>query len=174
MKDLASQEIIESKIYLIRGQKVMLDKDLALVYGIPTKALVQAVKRNIRRFPDDFMIVLTEQEFGYLRSQFVTSSWGGRRYPPYAFTEHGVAMLSSVLNSERAISVNIVIMRTFARLRHMFAVHKNFSEKLDRLEHKTKKHDEDILIIFKAIRMLTAPSNNKPRIITGFKPKPSG
>jgi len=116
MEQLVPIERIEAKILLIRGQKIMLDKDLAELYGVETKVLIQAVKRNIERFPEDFMFQLTKEEFEILRSQFVTSSWGGRRYLPYAFTEHGILMLSSVLNSERAILVNIQIMRTFTPL----------------------------------------------------------
>src|SRR3990167_5750214 len=107
MKELIPQEVIENKILLIRGHKVMLDKDLAVLYGVLTKVLIQAVKRNIERFPEDFMLQLTPQEATNLKSQIVTSSWGGRRYLPYAFTEQGVAMLSSVLKSKRAIQVNI-------------------------------------------------------------------
>ena len=116
-------ERIEKRIFLIHGQKVMLDSDLADLYGVETKVLIQAVKRNIQRFPADFMIQLDNQEVGILRSQFVTSKkgHGGRRYLPYVFTEYGVAMLSSVLNSERAILVNIEIMRTFGRLRHILS-----------------------------------------------------
>src|SRR4030042_6237664 len=131
MKDLTGktsgiipQEIIENKILFIRGKKVMLDKDLAMLYGVETKVLNQAIKRNITRFPEDFMFQLTSEEFQNLRSQIVTSSWGGQRYFPYAFTENGVAMLSSVLNSERAVDVNIQIMRTFTRLREMLLTHR--------------------------------------------------
>jgi hypothetical protein len=108
---------LEDKIFLVRGTKIMLDKDLATLYGVKTKVFLQAVKRNIKRFPADFMFLLTKQEVINLRSQIVTSSWGGRRYQSYAFTEQGVAMLSSVLNSERAIRVYIQIMRTFTNLR---------------------------------------------------------
>ena len=114
-------ERIEAGILLIRGQRVMLDSDLAELYGVPSKVMLQAVRRNAERFPDDFMFRLTRDEFRILRSQIVTSSWGGRRYPPYAFTEQGVAMLSSVLNSPRAVQVNIEIMRTFVRLRALMA-----------------------------------------------------
>jgi hypothetical protein len=110
-------QIIQSKIHNFRGQRVMLDFDLAGLYGVPTKALKQAVKRNIERFPEDFMFELTIDEFKNLRSQFVTSSWGGARYPPFAFTEHGVAMLSSVLKSERSVQINIAIFRAFIALR---------------------------------------------------------
>ena len=113
---IAPIEKIENKIFQIRGKKVMLDEDLAELYNVPTKVLMQAVKRNIRRFPSDFMLLLTRQEVTILRSQFVTSRWGGRRYLPYAFTQEGVSMLSSILNSERAIMVNMQIMRAFVSL----------------------------------------------------------
>src|SRR3989338_697581 len=134
MKELIPQERIEHRIYVIRGQKVMLDRDLAELYGVLTKALLQAVKRNPKRFPRDFMFILTRQEVMNLRSQFVTSSWGGRRYQTYVFTEQGVAMLSSVLKSERAIQVNIAIMRAFVRLKQVFATHKELARKLKELE----------------------------------------
>src|SRR3990172_6171207 len=129
-------ELIESKIYLIRGHKVMLDSDLAELYGVETRALVQAVKRNIGRFPLDFMFQLNNQEVISLRSQIVISKTGrgGRRYLPYVFTEQGVAMLSSVLNSDRAIEVNIQIMRAFLKLREMIASHKDLAKRLDELE----------------------------------------
>jgi phage regulator Rha-like protein len=170
MGELIPQELIENKIYLIRGHKVMLDKDLAKLYEVPTKKLTQAVKRNIRRFPGDFMLLLTRQEVRNLRSQFVTSSWGGRRYAPYVFTEQGVAMLSSVLNSERAIQVNIAIMRAFVKLRQILSTHKELAHKLDELERKIEKHDVEIRSIFEAIRQLMAPPVTKPRVITGFNP----
>ena len=117
--EIVQQEIIESKIYLIKGKKVMLDKDLAVLYRVETKALNRAVKRNSDRFPDDFMFQLTRDEFENLRFHFGTSRWGGQRYLPYAFTENGVAMLSSMLNSKQAIQVNIQIMRTFTRIREL-------------------------------------------------------
>ena len=133
---LVSMDHVAAKILFIRGQKVMLDQDLAELYGVATKVLIQAVRRNADRFPEDFMFQLTKQEFNDLRSQFVTSSWGGRRYPPYAFTEQGVAMLSSVLRSERAIGVNIEIMRAFLRLRQMLASNAELARKLAALEKK--------------------------------------
>jgi hypothetical protein len=123
MKALVPIERITSKIYLIRGMKVMLDRDLAELYDVETKVLKQAVRRNIDRFPEDFMFELSKEEFKNLRSQFVTSSWGGVRYRPYAFTEQGVAMLSSVLKSERGIRVNIQIMRAFIKLRQFAQTH---------------------------------------------------
>jgi len=158
-------ERIEQAILLIRGEKVILDAELAVLYGVETKVLVQAVKRHIHRFPQDFMFQLTKEEFDLLRSQVVTSSqWGGRRYPPYAFTEQGVAMLSSVLNSPRAIQVNIEIMRAFIRLRRMLASHAELAKKLAALE---KKYDVQFKAVFDAIRQLMAPPAPKRRRI-GF------
>jgi len=157
---------IERAILLIRKQKVMLDADLAELYGVETRVLVQAVKRNLERFPGDFMFQLSREEFAFLRSQSVTSSdWGGRRYPPYAFTEQGVAMLSSVLRSSRAIQVNIEIMRAFIRLRRMLASHAELAKKLDALE---KKYDAQFKEVFEAIRQLMAPPGPKRRAI-GFR-----
>ena len=167
MKDLMPAEVIENKIYLIRGHKVILDRDLARLYGVPTKVLIQAVKRNHKRFPNDFMLLLTLQEVRNLRSQFVTSSWGGLRYLPCAFTEQGVAMLSSVLNSERAIQVNIAIMRAFVKLRQILSTHKELVHKLNELERKFEKHDTEIQSIFEAIRQLMSPSTPPKRRI-GF------
>jgi len=164
METIVPIEVIERKIYIIRGQKVMLDSDLAELYNITTKVLVQAVKRNLRRFPADIMFQLTNQEVAILRSQFVTSSWGGRRYVPYAFTEQGVAMLSSVLNSDRAVDVNIQIMRTFVKLREMIASHKDLARRLDELE---KKYDVQFKIVFDAIRQLMTPPEPKKKKI-GF------
>jgi phage regulator Rha-like protein len=131
-----------NKIYLIRDKKVMLDSDLAELYEVETKQLKRAVRRNIKRFPDDFMFELTENEFTNLRSQFGTSNWGGVRYSPMAFTEQGVAMLSSVLNSERAIMVNIAIIRVFTKMRELLSTHKEILQKLERIEitlSRTKK-----------------------------------
>jgi phage regulator Rha-like protein len=168
MKDLIPQEVIERKIYLIRGHKVMLDNVLAGLYGVETKNLNLQVKRNIKRFPEDFMFRLNKEES--LRLQNATSKRGGRRYLPYAFTEQGVAMLSSVLNSERAIQVNIAIMRAFVRLKAVLSIHKELAHKLRELEGKIEKHDEKILSIFEVIRQLMAPSPAAARIITGFSP----
>ena len=165
MEPIVPIEVIERKIYIIRGQKVMLDSDLAELYNITTKVLVQAVKRNLRRFPADFMFQLTNQEVAILRSQFVTSSWGGRRYVPYAFTEQGVAMLSSVLNSDRAVDVNIQIMRTFVKLREMIASHKDLARRLDELE---KKYDAQFKVVFDAIRQLMTPPEPREKKI-GFR-----
>jgi hypothetical protein len=162
---LVPHERIERSILLIRGHKAMLDADLAALYGVETKQLIQAVKRNIFRFPSDFMFQLSKEEFENLRSQFgISSHWGGRRYPPYAFTEQGVAMLSSVLNSERAIKVNIEIMRAFVRLRRMLASHADLARKLDALE---KKYDAQFKVVFDAIRELMKPRESKKRPI-GF------
>lgn len=160
-------ERITQAILLIRGHKVMLDSDLAELYGVATKVLIQAVKRNIDRFPEDFMFQLTEQELGNLRSQFVTSSWGGRRYPPYAFTEQGVAMLSSVLRSDRAIHVNIEIMRAFVRLRRMLASNAELARKLAALE---RKYDAQFKVVFDAIRELMTPPEPKKKRPIGFGP----
>ena len=154
-------ERIERSIVVMRGHKVLLDADLAKLYGVETKVLLQALKRNPDRFPKDFMFQLTDQEFRDLRSQFVTSSWGGRRYAPYVFTEQGVAMLSSVLNSPRAIAVNIEIMRAFVRLREMIAGNKELARRLDeleaRIERKLCTHDQAIAGILEAIRELMRP-----------------
>jgi len=158
--ELILPERIEQSILLIRQQKVILDADLAVLYGVETKQLIRAVKRNLLRFPDDFMFQLSEEEFENLRYQFGTSSWwGGRRYAPYAFTEQGVAMLSSVLRSKRAIQVNIEIMRAFVRLRRMLATHAGLSRKLDALE---RKYDAQFKVVFDAIRKLMAPPPPEP------------
>ncbi len=168
MKQIVAQDVIENRIFVIRGQRVMLDSDLARLYGVKAKVLLQAVKRNIKRFPGDFMFQLDNAEHEILRSQIVTSSWGGRRYLPYAFTEQGVAMLSSVLNSERAVQVNIIIMRAFVKIREMLSTHKELAAKLHELEAKASKHDTDILMIFEAIRQLMAPPPEQPKRQIGF------
>ena len=161
-------ERIEQQIFLIRGQKVILDFHLARLYEVETKVLLQAVKRNIGRFPDDFMFQLTESEFQGLRSQIVTSKGrGGRRFLAYAFTEHGVAMLSSVLHSERAIQVNIAIMRAFVKIREFLSTHKDLARKLEELERKYETHDTQITAVFEAIRQLMAPPE-KPKNKIGF------
>lgn len=156
IKKSIDRTVINQAILLIRGAKVMLDVDLAHLYGVETRVLTQAVKRNIDRFPDDFMFQLTKEEFANLRSQYVISSgnWGGRRYPPYVFTEQGVAMLSSVLRSREAIQVNIEIMRTFVKIRQMLLDNKNLDQKLKRLE---KKYDKQFKVVFDAIRELMNP-----------------
>jgi hypothetical protein len=147
-------EIITSKIYLIRDKKVMLDADLADLYGVTTGNLNKAVNRNIARFPDDFMFRLSNEEFDHLIFQCGIASWGGRRTSPYVFTEQGVAMLSGVLNSDRAIKVNIQIMRVFTRLREMLETHKKILEKLEQLEQKDIEQDENIMLIFEYMRQL--------------------
>jgi len=164
-RSLVPIERIERLILLIRSHKVILDVDLAALYGVETKQLVRAVKRNLSRFPDDFMFQLNKEEFENLRFHFGTSNqWGGRRYPPFAFTEQGVAMLSSILRSKRAIQVNIEIMRAFVRLRKLLASHADLARKLDTLE---KKYDAQFKIVFDAIRELMRPPESKKRPI-GF------
>ncbi len=158
---------IESKMFLIRGQKVMLSPHLAELYEVEPRALNQAVKRNIGRFPADFMFQLNPEEFANLKSQFVISSWGGIRTAPYAFTEQGVAMLSSVLHSERAIQVNIEIMRTFVRLRQMLSSNAELSRKLVALE---KKYDARFKAVFEAIHELMAPPQPQKKRPIGFAP----
>ena len=137
-------EIVMDKIYLIRNQKVMLDEDLAELYGIETKRLNEQVARNIDRFPDDFMFRLNEEEFANLKSQFATTRWGGRRNSPYAFTEHGVLMLSSVLKSKQAIQVNIQIMRIYTRIRELLLTHKDILLLVEQVEKKLIKQDQKI------------------------------
>jgi len=157
---------IQQCILFIRDEKVMLDAHLAILYGVQTKVLVQAVKRNASRFPTDFMFQLTPEEFQDLKSQSVTSSWGGRRYAPYVFTEQGVSMLSSVLHSKQAIQVNIEIMRAFVRLRQFTESHQDLRQKLQALE---KKYDKQFKVVFEAIHQLMMPAPSKKRSI-GFHP----
>ena len=161
-------ERIAQEIFRIRGHNVMLSSHLAALYGVEPRVLVQAVKRNRERFPKDFMFQLSAREFAVLKSQIVISSWGGtRRGAPYAFTEQGVAMLSSVLRSKRAVQVNIEIMRAFVRLRRLLASHADLQRKLDKLE---KKYDEKFRAVFEVIRQLMAPpGRERPQI--GFRPK---
>jgi phage regulator Rha-like protein len=173
MNALIITEQIEQQILLIRGQKVMLDSDLARPYGVATKTLNQAVRRNRDRFPDDFMFQLTNDETKALRSQIVTLKQGRgehRKYPPYAFTEQGVAMLSSVLRSQRAAQVNIAIMRAFVKLREILSTHRELRQKLAELERKLARHDGHIQSLFEAIRQLMGPDKPKPRRI-GFQAK---
>ena len=166
-----AEEAIISKIYLIRRQKVMIDRDLAELYGVETKQLKRQVKRNIDRFPDDFMFELNDDEFQEWRSQFGTSNEGdkmGLRYAPYVFTEQGVAMLSSVLNSERAIKVNIQIMRIYTKMREMLMTNQEILLKLEQLERKVTGHDENIQLIFEVLKeLLNPPQEPRPRI--GFR-----
>ncbi len=157
---LVPTERIQKCIYMMRGRKVMLDSDLAGLYGVQTKVLLQAIKRNIERFPADFMFQLSTSEFKILRSQFVTSSWGGRRYAPYAFTEQGVAMLSSVLRSKRAIEINIAIMRVFVRLRELLADNAALRKKLE-------DHDDKIKYIFNILGKMLQ-DEEKPKKPIGY------
>jgi len=162
---LIPQGVIEQKIFVIRNHRVMLDKDLAKLYEVETRDLNKAVSRNLDRFPEDFMFQLTEKEFQNLKFHFGTSSWGGTRKRPRAFTEQGVAMLSSVLRSKRAVHVNIAIMRAFVRLRQILASNRELARKLDELE---KKYDTQFKVVFNAIRKLMAkPQRPKRRI--GFR-----
>jgi phage regulator Rha-like protein len=172
-----AEEAIISKIYLIRGQKVMLDRDLAELYGVETKVLKQAVRRNISRFPPDFLFEMTQKELEDWRSQFVTSKEDkqGLRYAPFCFTEQGVTMLSCVLSSERAIAVNIQVIRVFAKMREMLLTHKDILIKLEQMEKKMikqggklQKHDRDIRLIFEYLKqLLNPPQEPRPRV--GFR-----
>jgi ORF6N domain len=160
-------EVIQHKIYLIRGCKVILDSDLAALYEVPTKRLNEAVRRNLGRFPADFMFQLTAEELETLRSQIATSSssHGGRRFQPYAFTEHGVAMLSSVLTSKRAVALNILIIRAFVRLREYLSTHQDLARKLEDVERTQQEHGAHIQQIYDCIdRLLEPPEPSKRRI----------
>ena len=165
-----TSETIASCIRNVRGQRVLLDEDLARLYGVPTKAINQAVARNPERFPGDFVLLLDRKEVANLRSQSVTSSWGGRRYSAFAFTEQGVAMLSSVLRSARAIEVNVAIMRAFVRLRRLLVDHAELARSAD-LEQKFEQHDASIAAVFEAIRQLLQPEPPPTlRSRIGFRP----
>jgi hypothetical protein len=167
-REIVSIQQIAQSIYLIRGQKVMLSQDLAILYGVAVKVLNQAVKRNAVRFPADFVLQLNADELANLKSQFVTSSWGGpRRARPYAFTEQGVAMLSSVLSSARAVKVNIAIMRAFVKLRQTLETNRELGQKFAELKSRVGKHDKEIAAIIEAIRQLMAPPE-KPKREIGF------
>lgn len=166
-KELIPIGHITQTIYLLRGQKVILTQDLASLYDVTVGALTQAVKRNRNRFPKDFVFQLTAEEFANLKSQIVTSSWGGRRALPYAFTEQGVAMLSSVLRSDRAVKVNIAIMRAFVKLRETLETNRELARKFAELEKHVGKHDAEIAAIIDAIRQLMAAAE-KPRREIGF------
>jgi hypothetical protein len=168
----APVELIERRIYTIRGHKVMLDSDLAELYQVPTKRLNEAVKRSLNRFPEDFMFRLTGVEAEELnRSQIATGSQKHRdpRLSPYAFTELGVAMLSSVLNSERAVQVNIVIMRAFVKLREIMATHKELARRIEALERKYNQHDEELQVVFEAIKRLLQPLPTPSKRRIGFR-----
>jgi len=172
MDEVIPVERIEKSILMLRGRKVLLDADLAALYGVPTKVFNQAVKRNIARFPDDFMFQLTAEEFALLRSQIVTSNPGrGKhtKYLPYAFAEHGVAMLASVLNSSRAIDVSVLIVRAFVRMREALTANRELAHKLAELERRLDTHDEAIQSLMAAIRSLMKPPEPKQRRI-GFVP----
>lgn len=161
---------IEQSILLMRGQKVMLDADLAALYGVTTTRLNEQVRRNRRKFPDDFMFQLTREEFNNLKSQSATSrsTWGGRRKLPLAFTEHGAIMAASVLNSERAVKVSVYVVRAFVKLREMLAAHKQLAAKLDELERELQKHDRQIIELVKVIRQLMEPPEPPRRKPIGF------
>ena len=173
--ELITIDVIERKIYLVRQQKVMLDSDLAELYSVETKMLNRAVKRNLERFPEDFMFLLTEVEYESLRFQIGTSKGkhGGRRYMPYVFTEQGVAMLSGVLNSERAIQVNIAIMRAFVDMRRLLSTNEEVNRKLAAIESKIGVHDEHFKRIFTAIRLLMEPPGQPEKKI-GYIQGPKG
>lgn len=169
---MITDELVMNKIYLIRGQKVMLDRDLAELYGVETKRLKEAVRRNIDRFPNDFMFEMTQEELENWRTQFATSNAEkmGLRRPPFCFAEQGVAMLSSVLNSETAIRVNIQIIRVFTKMRELLSTHKDILLQLEKMEKKLTGHDEDIALIFKYLKQLLTPPPT-PRNKIGFKRK---
>jgi hypothetical protein len=172
-KIIASVEQIESRIFVIRGQKVMLDADLAELYGVEIRALNQAVKRNLERFPDDFMFQLAVDEYDSLRSQFATLKRGRgqhRKYMPYAFTEHGALMLGNVLKSGRAAEVSLMVVRAFVHLRELVSTHKDLSHKLDQLERKVGAHDRAIAELINAIRQLMTPLDLKKNRPIGFAP----
>ena len=167
---LIPDERIVDKIYLIRDQKVMIDRDLTELYGVETKRLKEAVKRNLFRFPEDFMFELTENENSNLRSQIATSSWGGSRYLPMAFTEHGVLMLSSVLNSKKAISLNIQIMRIFARIRQMLTDTLSLKLEIQEIREKIQNQDKNIELVFNYLdELITKQEDQTPRKRIGFK-----
>jgi hypothetical protein len=169
-KSVIPDEIITGKIYFIRDKRVMLDHDLAKLYGVGTKVLKQAVRRNIERFPEDFMFELNYQEYAILRSQIVTSSWGGSRYVPMAFTEQGVAMLSSILNSDQAIMVNIQIMRVFTKIREILTDALSVHLEIEEIKKKLANHDQNIELIFSYLDELIEKNENpKPRKAIGFK-----
>ncbi|WP_278034479.1 ORF6N domain-containing protein [Flavobacterium nitratireducens] len=168
-KHILSEETITNTIYYIRNQKVMLDRDLATLYGIETKRLNEQVKRNLSRFPEDFMFQLTENEFQNLKSHFATSSWGGTRKLPYAFTEHGVLMLSSVLNSEKAIQTNIQIMRIFTKVRQMLLDTTEMKLDIVQIQKKLENQGKNIELVFSYLDELTEKKEEKPRTKIGYK-----
>ena len=159
-----SPQALAGRILVIRGQRVMLDADLAELYDVETRVLNQAVKRNARRFPADFMFELTPEEFDNLKSQNVMSSWGGRRTPPYAFTEHGAIMAASVLNSDRAVEMSVYVVRAFVQLRELMVNHKALAQKLTELERRVSDHDHSLSEVIDALRelMVTPKARNRP------------
>ena len=162
-------QLLQSRIHSIRGEKLMLASDLAEIYGVEKRALNQAVKRNPARFPSRFMFQLTAEEVSNLKSQSVTSSWGGaRRALPYAFTEHGAVMLAAVLNSQRAVQMSLHVVQAFVNLGHLMIEHKELSKKIEALEGKVGKHDKQLQEVIGAIRMMFAPPNPEDRKIKGF------
>lgn len=170
LQALVAEQKILNRIYVVRGEKVMLDRDLAEMYGVETKAFNQSVKRNTERFPKDFMFNLNEKEWKNLKSQIVTSSWGGTRYRPNVFTEQGVAMLSSILNSKTAIEVNIRIIRVFTKLREYALTHKDILLQLAKLEKEVKGNSKDIENIFIVLKeLIEKQSKPSPRNKIGFK-----
>lgn len=169
MKDIIPAELIERKILVMRGERVILDTDLAVLYGVETKRLNEQARRNKERFPEDFMFQLTDEEFNCLRSQFATSNSptgrGGRRHLPYAFTEHGAIMAASVLNTPLAVAVSVQVVRAFVKLREMISTHKDLAAKLENLE---KKYDSQFKMVFDAIRQLMTPPEPKKKKAIGF------
>jgi phage regulator Rha-like protein len=170
---LMSTEIIERKIYLIRGMKVMLDSDLAELYQVETRTLIQAVKRNVKRFPPEFMFQVSEKEFKKWRSQIVMSNPGakmGLRRPPYTFTEHGVTMLASVLRSKKAVEISIYVVKAFIKLREMIATHKNLIREFEKMKRTQKEHGQHIVNILNVIsQLLNPPPDNTPKEPMGFR-----
>jgi hypothetical protein len=164
-ESLIPTEYIENRILLIRGEKIIIDTHLASIYGVSTKALLQATKRNIDRFPEDFMFQLTAKEKKDLKSHFRSEDWGGRRYLPYAFTEHGAIMAASILRSKRAVKASIYVVRAFVKMKQIISSHKDLAEKIDELERNVVTHDKAIVSLFDAIRkMMAAPEPKKRKI----------
>jgi hypothetical protein len=161
-EDFIPPQQVTDHIHIVRGQKIILDFDLAALYGVPTKRLNEQVRRNLDRFPSDFMFQVTENELEILRSQFATSSWGGRRRPPYAFTEHGALMAANVLNSQTAIKVSLEVIRAFIQLRQILVVHRDLEKKLNDLE---KKYDAKFKVVFDTVKQLMIPPEIKRRRI---------
>ena len=169
-KAVIPTEQISQSILVVRGEKVILDTDLAALYGVQTKDLNKAVKRNLGRFPKDFLFQLTKQELANLRFHFGTSRWGGTRYLPYAFTEHGALMAASVLNTPRAVEVSVYVVRAFVKLRELLGSNQALAKKLNQLERKLSTHDQAITEILQAIRQLMAPPEATKKRAIGFAP----